>query len=99
VRADLDRRPAPVVEAAVYFVVSESLANAAKHAPDAPAHVVLTLHDDVLRAEIRDEGPGGADAAGPGLAGLRHRVEALDGRLDVTSAEEGTLVVAEVPCA
>ncbi len=98
VEADLDRRPAPVVEVAVYFVVSEALANAAKHAPGAPVHVTLSLRDDVLRAEIRDEGPGGADPDGGALTGLRHRVEALDGELTVTSTPDGTAILAELPC-
>ena len=80
-QVDLDRRLAPVVEGAAYFVVCEALANAAKHAPGAPVEVTLTLRDDVLRARIRDEGPGGADPSGSGLTGLRHRVEALDGAL------------------
>jgi signal transduction histidine kinase len=52
-----------------------------------------------LVIEIRDEGPGGANVAGTGLTGLRHRVEALDGTLDVTSHPgAGTLVHAELPC-
>jgi signal transduction histidine kinase len=98
VQADLDRRLAPVVEGAAYFVVCEALANAAKHAPGAPVEVTLTLHDDVLRLRIRDEGPGGADPSGSGLSGLRHRVEALDGALTVGSAPGGTTIVAELPC-
>jgi signal transduction histidine kinase len=49
--------------------------------------------------EIADEGPGGADADGSGLTGLRHRVEALDGTLTVTSvAGSGTTIHAELPC-
>jgi len=49
--------------------------------------------------EIADEGPGGADAAGSGLTGLRSRVEALDGTLSVTSPPGGgTTVRAELPC-
>ena len=72
VHADLDRRLAPVVEGAAYFVVCEALANAARHAPGAPVELTLALHDDLLRVTIRDEGPGGADPAGSGLTGLRH---------------------------
>src|SRR3954453_10030356 len=98
VHADLDRRLAPVVEGAAYVVVCEALANAARHAPGAPVEVTLALHDDVLRVTIRDEGPGGADPGGSGLTGLRHRVEALDGMLVVTSAGGGTTIVAELPC-
>jgi len=98
--ADPDRRPLPVVETAAYFVVAEALTNVAKHAAGAPAHVRVTLDGDAtLVLEIADEGPGGADAAGSGLTGLRSRVEALDGTLSVTSPPGGgTTVRAELPC-
>jgi signal transduction histidine kinase len=57
------------------------------------------LNDETLEVEVADTGAGGADAAGGGLNGLRHRVEALDGRLTVTSpAGAGTIVRAELPC-
>ena len=89
--AEVDRRPPPVVETAAYFVVAESLTNAAKHAgPDARAR-----GHDPRRAttrcsiEIADDGDGGADPAGNGLTGLRHRVEALDGTLPVISPAGG----------
>jgi len=92
-------RPPPVVETAAYFVVSEALTNVAKHAPGASARVTLTRDGDALRVEIADDGPGGANAAGSGLTGLRRRVEALDGSLAVESpAGLGTLVRAELPC-
>ena len=98
--ADPDRRPLPVVETAAYFVVAEALANVAKHAEGAAAHVRVTLDaDDTLVLEIADEGPGGADPAGSGLTGLRSRVEALDGTLSVVSPPGGgTTVRAELPC-
>ncbi|HMJ37573.1 MAG TPA: histidine kinase [Baekduia sp.] len=96
--SELDHRPLPVVETAAYFVVAEALTNVAKHA-GAPAHVHLVEEDGRLVIEIVDEGPGGADANGGGLTGLRHRVEALDGELTVTSvAGQGTTVRAELPC-
>jgi signal transduction histidine kinase len=99
VRASLLRRPLPVVETAAYFVVAEGLTNAAKHAGGAAATVSLAEQGDRLVVEIRDEGPGGADPEGAGLMGLRHRVEALDGTLVVTSPPEGgTSVRAELPC-
>ena len=61
--------------------------------------VELADHGDRLVIEVRDEGPGGADADGTGLIGLRHRVEALDGTLTVASpAGGGTTVRAELPC-
>ena len=99
VDAELDHRPPPVVEAAAYFVVAESLTNAAKHA-GADAHAWVTIRDgnDRLVIEIADDGGGGADPAGSGLTGLRHRVEALDGSLAVTSsAGSGTTIRAELP--
>ncbi len=95
----LDHRPPPVVEAAAYFVVAESLTNVAKHAPGASARVTLSLDGAMLVVEIADNGPGGANPAGGGLTGLKQRVEALDGRLDVHSvAREGTVVWAVLPC-
>jgi signal transduction histidine kinase len=92
-------RPAPVVETAAYFVVAESLTNATKYGRGAPARVTVGEDDEVLVVEIVDEGPGGADAAGSGLTGLRHRVEALDGTLRVEPGPDGrgTLVRAELP--
>jgi signal transduction histidine kinase len=99
VDAEIARRPPPVVETAAYFVIAESLTNAAKHAgPDARAHVSIRDGDERLTLEITDDGRGGADPAGGGLTGLRHRVEALDGALTVTSAEgHGTVIRAVLP--
>jgi signal transduction histidine kinase len=99
VDAKIARRPPPVVETAAYFVVAESLTNAAKHAGDgARAHVSIRDGADRLTLEITDDGRGGADPAGSGLTGLRHRVEALDGVLTITSADGlGTVIRAELP--
>jgi signal transduction histidine kinase len=95
----LPRRPPPVVETAAYFVVTEALTNAAKHSGGAPARVTIVESDGGLVVEVRDEGRGGAKASGTGISGLRHRVEALDGTLAVTSPEgEGTTIRAELPC-
>jgi signal transduction histidine kinase len=99
VDVDVDRRPPPVVETAAYFVVAEALTNAAKHAGGAPARVWARAGDDGLVIEVSDSGTGGADPVGGGLTGLRHRVEALDGNLTVTSPPGGgTVVRAELPC-
>jgi signal transduction histidine kinase len=98
VQADDVERLAPVVETAAYFVVSEALTNVAKHAGGAPARVALRRDGDALRIEIADDGPGGADANGSGLTGLRRRVEALDGSLAVDSDGTGTRIRAELPC-
>jgi signal transduction histidine kinase len=99
VDAVVDERPPPVVETAAYFVVAEALTNAAKHGGGAPARVWARVNGDTLVIEVSDTGAGGADPDGSGLTGLRHRVEALDGRLRVTSPPGGgTVVRAELPC-
>ncbi|MDX6700298.1 MAG: hypothetical protein QOF26_524 [Baekduia sp.] len=99
VEADITVRPVPVVEAAAYFVVAEGLTNVAKHAGRAPSHVRLAEEDGRLVIEITDQGPGGADAEGSGLSGLRSRVEALDGTLTVVSIPDaGTTIRAVLPC-
>ena len=99
VDANVPWRTLPVIETAAYFVVAEGLTNVAKHAPDASARVTLDLDADRLLVVIADDGPGGADPDGGGLTGLRHRVEALDGHLTVTSRPgAGTTIRAELPC-
>jgi signal transduction histidine kinase len=96
--APSDRYPAPV-EAAVYFVVSEALANVGKHARASRAAVSVSTSDDVLRVEVSDDGVGAATTSGgSGLLGLRDRVSALGGWLRVDSPPgEGTTVSAEIP--
>jgi signal transduction histidine kinase len=96
----VDRRlPAPV-ETAAYFLVSEALTNAAKHAQAGQAHVTARCADGLLTVEVADDGVGGAAAGGgSGLRGMADRVEALGGRFILSSPErEGTVVRAEVPC-
>jgi signal transduction histidine kinase len=97
--APTDRYPASV-EATIYFVVSEALANVGKHARASRAVVSVDGVGDVLRVEIRDDGVGGADPrAGSGLRGLGDRVAAVGGRLRVESPlSVGTVVHADVPC-
>jgi signal transduction histidine kinase len=94
------RLPRPV-EFAAYFVASEALANVAKYARATGVTVRLMRGDAVAVIEIADDGVGGADpAAGTGLRGLTDRVEALGGRLRVSSPPDGgTVVTAELPCA
>lgn len=97
VEADLPRLP-PAVESAAYFVVAEALANATKHAEPTLIAVRLATSGPDLVAEVTDNGRGGANPNGAGLTGLRHRVEALDGRLFVVSPPGGpTVVRADIP--
>lgn len=97
---DVAERPSAAVESAAYFVVVEVLANVARHAQASEAHVTIVRAGDRLVVEVRDDGVGGADPArGTGLAGLRDRLDALDGRLDIISPPGGpTTVLVEVPC-
>lgn len=94
------RAPA-AVEAAAYFVVAEALTNAAKHSGSERASVELSRADGVLRISVRDEGRGGADdSGGSGLLGMRRRVAALDGTVEVASPVGGpTVIEVELPCA
>jgi signal transduction histidine kinase len=88
------------VEVAAYYVVSESLTNAAKHAQASQVSVHVEMTDDSLIVEVVDNGIGGADSErGTGLRGLADRVEALNGRLRIwTAGGHGTRVRAELPC-
>lgn len=93
-------RLAPPVEVAAYYVVSEALANAAKHAHASHA-VVRTARDGYhLDVEVTDDGVGGATVRpGSGLEGLTDRVEALGGELIVESPPgHGTRLLARIPC-
>ncbi len=96
--------PGPVelpVASAVYFSVAEALANVTKHAGARSVRIGLRHAGGVLRAEVTDDGAGGADpAGGTGLAGVERRLATFDGILAVSSPPGGpTIVVIEVPCA
>ena len=88
------------IEAAAFYVVSESLTNVAKYASASRAQVDLVRDDGLLVVEVSDDGVGGADAdKGSGLRGPSDRVEALGGRLGVASqAGRGTTVPARSRC-
>ncbi len=94
-----DRRLPEQVEVAVYYVVSEAITNAAKHADASLVRVDLEVQDWVLRLAVQDDGAGGADPVhGSGLVGLRDRVEAIGGDLELTSPPgEGTSLHATIP--
>jgi signal transduction histidine kinase len=87
------------VEVAAYYVVSEALTNAAKHARASVVHVDIEAAGQALRLRVRDDGAGGADPVrGTGLIGLKDRVEALGGTITVHSpAGAGTSLDVELP--
>lgn len=94
----VDRRLSDGLEVTIYYVVSEALLNATKHAHASLIRVGLDLTDSTIRLSI-DDGVGGADpAAGSGLIGLIDRVEARGGRLKIVSPMGGgTSLLAELP--
>ena len=89
------------VASAVYFSVAEVLANVTKHAGARSVRIQLSYSAGMLRAQVTDDGAGGADPAqGTGLAGVERRLAAFDVILAVSSPPGGpTIVVIEVPCA
>ncbi|MFK0048711.1 histidine kinase [Streptomyces sp. NPDC090741] len=97
---ELAHRPGPTVEAVAYFVVSEALANVAKHAKASRCRVEARRDADTLRITVTDDGVGGADPArGTGLVGLRKRVGSVDGTILINSPLGGpTVVTVELPC-
>lgn len=95
----LVEQPPDPVRTAAYFVVSEAVTNAAKHARAGRVVVEVAPGQNAVVVTIDDDGTGGADPSGSGLAGLARRVAALDGRFRVHSPPGGpTTVVAELPC-
>jgi signal transduction histidine kinase len=93
------RLPAPV-ESAAYFAVAETLGNVIKHSQATRSWVQLRYADGRLVMVVGDDGRGGADPGnGTGLLGIRRRLAAFDGTLDVTSPPGGpTIVTMELPC-
>ncbi|GAB2933376.1 sensor histidine kinase [Streptomyces mayteni] len=90
----------PAVSAAAYFIVTESLTNAAKHSGATHARVRLSRADDRLLVEVTDDGIGGVDETlGTGVIGIRRRAAALDGSVLVASPTGGpTAITVELPC-
>jgi signal transduction histidine kinase len=101
VRLDAGTRLPTPVENAAYFVVTEALANAAKHSGASRCQVSVSLVGDVLTVRVSDDGNGGAHPGkGHGLAGLADRLAGVDGRLRIDSpAGAGTTVTATIPAA
>ena len=98
VTVDAGELPAPV-ESAAYFAVAECLANTVKHAGATRAWIRVRHDAEVLHLVVGDDGRGGADPQGSGLAGVARRLAAFDGRMVVESPSGGpTVVTMEVPC-
>jgi signal transduction histidine kinase len=87
------------LEVTAYYVISEALANAAKHAEASVVHIDIEETGEVIRLTVRDDGIGGADPArGTGLVGLKDRVAAIGGTLIVRSRPgDGTTLLADLP--
>jgi signal transduction histidine kinase len=102
-RLDLsvDRGLPENVEVAAYYVVSEALTNVAKHAQASVVRVGLDTGEAMVRLSIEDDGVGGAEPGhGSGLIGLRDRIEALGGRVEIASPPgKGTTLRVEIPVA
>jgi signal transduction histidine kinase len=94
-----ERRLPEQIEVAAYYVTSEAVTNAAKHAQASVVHVELETGDTSVRLTIQDDGIGGADPQqGSGLVGLSDRIEALGGTLQLASpAGNGTTLRIEIP--
>ena len=94
-----EQRWPPALEAAIYFICSEALTNVAKYSQATHVQLHITSTETRLRAEITDDGAGGADpAAGSGLRGLADRAEALGGHLTIASPPgQGTRLTADLP--
>jgi len=100
-RVDVRERPSAAVESAAYFVVSEALANVARHAGAREAQVSIARSGNRLLVEVRDDGVGGADPRlGTGLSGLSERVAGMAGTMTMLSPLGGpTTLTVELPCA
>jgi signal transduction histidine kinase len=97
VRADQGRLD-PGLEFTAWTVIGEAVVNAQKHAAAHGIEVDVHRHNGDLRLRVRDDGHGGANQDGPGLRGLRDRVEAARGRLSVSTGTHGTTIEAVLPC-
>jgi signal transduction histidine kinase len=98
IRVGEGRFPEPV-QVTAYYVVSEALTNAAKYAHASVVDITVATEEGRLAVKVRDDGRGGADpAGGSGLLGLRDRVEAIGGTMELTSSPAvGTLLSVVLP--
>ena len=96
---DVERRLPERVEVATYYVAAEALTNAAKHAHASTVTLSMAADACGVRLSVHDDGVGGADLGnGSGLIGLKDRVEALGGRMQISSINQrGTTLIAEMP--
>jgi signal transduction histidine kinase len=98
-KIETESRYSTPLEVATYYVVSEALTNASKYAKASQVEVSLRERADTVRLRVRDDGVGGADPQrGSGLVGLRDRVEALGGAIDLSSPiGHGTAIEVSFP--
>jgi signal transduction histidine kinase len=98
---DLDRRLADDIEVAIYYIVSEALTNALKHARASRVRIDVSVDNRAVRVSVHDNGSGGADPTlGSGLIGLRDRTESLGGNFELVSpVGEGTSLMLKIPLA
>ena len=90
----------PAVETAFAMVLREAVTNVQRHARARTVHIAVAAQDQALTLRIHDDGRGSALVPGNGLDGMRARVQALGGTLQVDSVRgHGTTVLAHVPCA
>ncbi|QKW51743.1 sensor domain-containing protein [Streptomyces buecherae] len=98
ISVDLNERPAPAIEGIAYFTVSELLQNISKHSQARAATIELWRTEHRLLVQVWDNGVGGADTSGGGLAGLAERLGSVDGLLVIASPAGGpTTITAELP--
>jgi signal transduction histidine kinase len=87
------------IEVATYYIVSEALTNAAKHAGASVVTVAVEVEEQLLRVSVRDDGRGGADPdGGSGLVGMKDRAEAMGGTMTLRSPlGAGTSLQVDLP--
>ena len=97
---EIHERASPTVEAVAYFVVSECLANVARHSSAQQAEIEVRQIEDTLHIRVTDDGVGGANPVnGTGLASLAQRAKSVDGAMNINSPAGGpTVITVQLPC-